>query len=183
MIKASQMLVVGRFTTVYGIKGWLKIHSATEPKENIFDYQPWYIADQGEWQKVQLDDFRLQGKGYVGHLAGVNDRDKARDFCRTDICIEKNQLPALPGGEYYWHELEGLKVYSVSDGQGSRSGDRVLLGKVKGLMATGANDVLMVSCCTGSLDKRERLVPWLTEYFQNVDLDKAEIEVLWDPTF
>lgn len=174
---------MGSFTTVYGVKGWLKIHSATEPQKNIFDYRPWYLADRGEWQRVQLDDFRKQGKGYVGHIAGVDDRDKAQLFCRREIYIEKNQLPTLPGGEYYWHQLTDLKVYSVSDSQEDSAGGRVLLGSVKGLMSTGANDVLVVGSCADSLDQRERLVPWLKEYFKNIDLDKAEIEVLWDPEF
>ncbi|MFT6102164.1 MAG: 16S rRNA processing protein RimM, partial [Candidatus Endobugula sp.] len=39
----SDLLNVGRITSVFGIKGWVKIHSQTEPPENIFNYQPWYL--------------------------------------------------------------------------------------------------------------------------------------------
>ncbi|RLA47164.1 MAG: ribosome maturation factor RimM [Gammaproteobacteria bacterium] len=177
------MLAVGRITSVYGVKGWVKIDSATEPRENLFSYQPWYIADQDGWQMIQIDEYRQHGKGYAGHISGVDDRDLAQAYCRKDICVEKRLLPELANDEHYWHQLQGLKVYSVGDVKNILPGERVLLGKVSGLMETGANDVLVVTSCNDSIDNRERLVPWLKEFLHSVDLDRGEIEVQWDPAF
>ena len=58
------------------------------------------------------------------------------------------------------------------------------LGKVDHLLETGANDVLVVKPCEGSIDSRERLIPWVQgQYVKQVDLIAATIEVDWDPEF
>ena len=87
-------------------------------------------------------------------------------------------MPELGEGEYYWRQLEGLKVVVRGD-----AGEQ-LLGRVDHLLETGANDVLAVVPCEGSIDQRERLVPWLPErVVMNVDLDAGVIRVDWDPAF
>jgi 16S rRNA processing protein RimM len=48
------------------------------------------------------------------------------------------------------------------------------------LIETGANDVLVVKACEGSIDQRERLIPYLPgDVVTRVDLDEAVIEVEW----
>lgn len=182
-VQPDCVLVMGRITAVYGIKGWVKIESATEPRENIFAYQPWYISGKNGLQSIEVDEYRLHGKAYAGHIKGVDDRDTAQAYCRKDIYIEKRLLPELGGDEFYWHQLEGLKVYSVGVLPGDSGVDRILLGEVSEIMETGANDVLVLKSCLNSIDKRERLVPWLNEFLHSIDLGKGEIEVYWDPEF
>lgn len=172
----EQPLEIGRITSVYGVKGWVRIRSETEPPENIFMYQPWYIGGKGG-EVVEVDEFRHQGKGFVAHIRGVDDRDRAQAYCQKDVCIDKSQLPGLDASEFYWHQLQGLNVYSDGDW------GRVLLGKVARFMETGANDVLVVESCSDSIDQQERLIPWLDDFVRNVNLDKNEIEVVWDPAF
>jgi 16S rRNA processing protein RimM len=51
-------------------------------------------------------------------------------------------------------------------------------------METGSNDVLVVQATAGSIDQRERLIPYLPgEVVQNVDLDSKRMVVDWDPEF
>ena len=84
----EHLLAVGRITSVYGVKGWVKIESSTEPRANLFIYQPWYIAGSNGFQTMEVDEYRRHGKGYAGHIHGVNDRDAAGAYCRKDIYIE-----------------------------------------------------------------------------------------------
>lgn len=167
-------LVVGRVTAVHGVKGWVKIHSFTEPSDNIFDYQPWWLNIAGNWQKMKVTEQRSTAKGLMVHLAGIDDRDQARTYCQRDIYVAKAQLPVLVDGEYYWHQLEGMVVMTT---QGVR------LGSVDCLMATGANDVLVVKGDDESLDQEERLIPYTDQFVLNVDLGAGRIEVDWDPAF
>ena len=52
------------------------------------------------------------------------------------------------------------------------------------MLETGANDVLVVRPCKGSIDERERLVPWLRDsVVRSIDLEEQRIEVDWDPEF
>jgi 16S rRNA processing protein RimM len=167
-------LIVGRISGVYGIKGWVKIHSFTEPNDNLFGYRDWKIRRGDSWQDIEFDSGREHGKGLIAHIVGIDDRNAAELLKGCDIAVPRAQLPALEQGEYYWHQLEGLAVYSAGQ----------CLGRVDHLLETGANDVLMVKPCEGSIDSRERLIPWVQgQYVKQVDLEAETIEVDWDPEF
>jgi 16S rRNA processing protein RimM len=169
---------VGRITAVFGIKGWVKIHSYTEPQENLFEYHPWWLKTKHGIKKVEIDDARPHGDAFVAHIVGVDDRDIAMEYTAIDIAIERDLLPELTSGEYYWSQLEGLAVISGFDGKSQR------LGVVAKLFETGANDVLVVAADAASIDERERLIPYVPEQFVlSVDLIAGEILVDWDPEF
>lgn len=132
------------------------------------------IRRQGEWQPLEFDDGQQHGKGLVAHIVGIDDRNDAELLKGCEIAVAREQLPALEAGEYYWHQLEGMRVESRG----------CCLGRVDHLLETGANDVLVVKPCEGSVDARERLVPWVQgQYVLSVDLDRGVIEVDWDPEF
>ena len=176
--KRSNLVDVGRITSVFGVKGWVKIHSDTEPQENIFSYNPWWLKTRHGVKAVEVDECRPHGKGFVAHIKGVDDRDLAEEFCRVNIAVERQQMPELDTGEYYWHQLEGLVVITDFEGQTSR------LGVVQRLMETGANDVLVVKGDADSIDLNERLVPYVPGRFvKAIDLDAGQITVDWDPAF
>ncbi|MCP8898003.1 ribosome maturation factor RimM [Gilvimarinus xylanilyticus] len=178
MAGSSNLVDSGRISTAFGIKGWLKIQSFTEPADNLFSYSPWWIKTAHGVKAVEVDEFKPHGKGYVAHLKGVDDRDLAASYTGVTIAIERDALPELDDGEYYWHQLQGLAVFSEFDGQ------RVRLGAVKRLLETGANDVLVVQADDQSIDKRERLIPYVPDdYVLNVDLETGEMTVYWDPEF
>jgi len=169
-----QHMVIGRISGVYGIKGWVRVHSFTEPVENLLSYRDWKIQRRGQWETLDIDAGKRHGKGLVAHIDGVDDRDAAEALKGLDIVISRDQLPALDDEEYYWHQLEGLSVMCGGE----------LLGRVDHLIETGSNDVLVVKACEGSRDDRERLLPWLLgTVVTSVDLQTQVIEVDWDPEF
>ena len=175
MTQNSQETVIGRITSVFGVKGWLKVFSYTDPKEGILNYPEWTLDLDGKRIPAKLEEGRRQGQGIVVRLKGINDRDLARTYCGAEVRVSTAELPALPEGEFYWFQLEGLDVYTVDD---------ECLGKVHHLMETGSNDVLVVQATAGSIDQRERLIPYLPgEVVQNVDLDSKRMVVDWDPEF
>ncbi len=178
---SSNLLTVGRITGVFGIKGWVKIHSDTEPRENISGYSPWWLKTRHGVKPVEIDEVKIHGNGLIAHIKGVDDRSLAETYTKVDIAVERNQIPALDDGEYYWHQLVGLKVISEYGGKTQ------LLGTVHKLLATGANDVLVVKgdkAELGSIDNKERLLPYVPEQFViSVDLSEGEIRVDWDPEF
>ncbi len=162
------MIVVGRIAGLYGVRGWVKIYSHTEPRKNIFSYTPWLLLRDGIPHEFKLAEGRPQGKSLVARLDGVNDRDEAARWLQCDIAIRPGQLPAAGEGEYYWSQLIGLTVVT-SEG--------VELGVVKQMMETGANDVLVVQ------GERERLLPYIDEVVLDIDLDGGRMRVDWDPEF
>lgn len=175
---ADDLLVVGRITGCYGVKGWVKVHSYTEPRENFLRFGQWMLRRRGAVEPVEFDDGRAQGKGLVVHIAGVDDRTLAESYTGLEVVVPADSLPLLAEGDYYWSQLQGLQVWCRD---GDRDNDEpVLLGTVDYLLETGANDVLVVKPSAGSIDDRERLIPYLPgEVVTRVDLEQAVLEVNW----
>jgi len=159
------MVVLGRITGVYGVRGWVRVFSETDPRENVLRYSPWYV----DGEPRQVAEGRRHGKGLVARLKGCEDRDQAAALMGREIVIRRDQLPPPSADEFYWADLEGLRVETV---------DGVSLGNVSHLLATGANDVLVVR------GERERLLPFVWEQvITDVDFDAGLIRVDWDPEF
>ena len=180
MNKAADQAVMGKITSVYGVKGWVKIYSYTQPKENIRQYKNWTLKGGSKDGPVTVLSCKAHGNGLVAQIKGCNDRDEAKQYCGSLITVPQEELPDLPSGDYYWHQLQGLKVYTLD----SEDGSKVLLGQVDHLIETGSNDVLVVKKCKDSLDGRERLIPYLPDQVVlAVDLEAGTIDVEWDPEF
>lgn len=177
MSSPDELLVVGRITSVFGVRGWVKIHSYADKPENIFDYQPWRIKVGGAERLLQVDEWRDQGGKLVAHISGIDDRDVAREVCQQDIFIDKSLLPKLEAGEFYWDQLIGLEVVT------RHSGAEQVLGKVASLLETGANDVLVVRGEATGEATQERLIPYAPQYVLEIDLQNGRMLVDWDPDF
>ncbi len=171
---ADDLVVIGKIVSVYGIRGEVKVYSFTDLLDNLLDYRRWTLRRDGEIRQAELVRGRLHGKVLAAKLKGLDDREEARTFTGYEICIPRSELPSLEEGEYYWHQLEGLKVID----QGGQ-----LLGVIDHLLETGANDVMVVKPCAGSLDDRERLLPYTGQCVLSIDLAAGEMRVDWDADF
>ena len=188
--ETSEKVIVGRITGVYGVKGWLKVFSYTDPMEAIVDYSPWYIRAEGRrpdqqnqapWTRVKLKAGKRHAKTVVAKFEQCNDRDAAMAYVGTEIAIELEQLESLKEkNEYYWRDLIGLRVINQQN---------IELGVVTSLLETGANDVLVVASEIGSeevskVESRERLIPWtMNNAIIAVDQEQGVIRVDWDADF
>jgi len=168
-------ILVGKINAAYGIQGWVKVYSYTDPKEQIFAYEPWTLKKGSQIRELKLRKGREHGKGLVVLAEGFETRTEAESLIGNEIWVERRLLPALAEGEYYWDQLEGLKVIN-------QAGE--LLGKVTHMIETGANDVLAVGATVDSIDDKERLIPYVEkEVVLNIDLDEAKILVNWQADF
>jgi 16S rRNA processing protein RimM len=169
------LVVLGKIVSVHGIRGSVKVYSDTDPLDNVLDYPEWILRKGEQARTIKFLDGRVQGRILVVNLEGVTDRDQALDMVGYEVCVVQDALPDLDVGEYYWHQLEGLQVVTV---QGE------LLGRIDHLLETGSNDVMVVKPCDGSLDRRERLLPYLPDlYVKSIDLQSCVMRVDWDPEF
>jgi 16S rRNA processing protein RimM len=169
MLDTNRLVTVGKFGAPYGVRGWIKLHSYTDPVGSIIDYVPWLINVKDAWLPVELENSRLHGKGVIVKLKGCDDRDKACYYTNAHIAVKHAQLPALKQDEYYWDDLVGLTVVNLNG---------VTLGKVAYLHATGANDVLVVK---GS---KEHWIPYLPKrVVKTVDIVNQTMTVDWDEDF
>ena len=161
---AEDLIVIGKIVSVHGVRGDVKIYSFTDPIDNLLEYRRWTLRRGDEVKQVELVKGRLQGKILVATLKGLTDREEARTYADFEICIPRSELPQLTGDDYYWYQLQGLTIINQVE---------QVLGRVDHLLETGANDVMVVKPFDGSLDDRERLLPYtdqcvLVKHNQNI---------------
>jgi 16S rRNA processing protein RimM len=167
--KPQTLVTLGRISGVFGVKGWVKVHSYTDPRDNIVGFAAWTLRRSGIQSTVELEDGRSHGGNVVAKLRGVDDREQARELIGAEVFVERAELPACRPGEYYWTDLEGLEVRAMNG---------EVLGRVDHLVATGANDVLVLS------GERPRLIPFVVgDVIRSVDLDAGVIVADWSPEF
>ncbi len=165
-LKAVKPVILGRVAGLFGVKGWVKVHSYTDPRAAILDYPDWILDADGRREPIKLVEGKQHGKSVIARLAGVDDRDRAATLVGKEICVEREDLPDTGQGEYYWSDLEGLVVVNRSGRQ---------LGKLAYMLATGAHDVMVVK------GEREILIPFVRDTVaKDVDLAARMIEVDWE---
>ena len=169
---ADSMILLGKVSGVFGVKGWVKIHSDTEPRENILDYLPWYLEQNGQWLMMKVVAGKKHGKGLIAQFVDCHDREVAETLVGKRIAIQSEQLPPAEMGEYYWRDLLGLKVRNL---------EGIELGIISSMMETGANDVMVVR---DKESKQERLIPFIQEQvIKEISLDEGWMKVDWDADF
>ena len=162
---SGKPVILGRLGGAHGLKGWLRVFSCTQPRENIFAYRPWLLERDGGWIEQDFSDSECRGAELLVRFAGVEDRDAAGAWVNRQVAVWRARLPEPAPGEYYWADLLGLEVVTLS-------GDS--LGKVVELRETGANDVLIVA------GKTRCLVPFIRpDVVRRVDLENGAISVDW----
>ncbi|MEX0619099.1 MAG: ribosome maturation factor RimM [Pseudohongiellaceae bacterium] len=179
-INAADFVVVARIGKVHGLKGWVRLMSYTHPQENVLGYRRFRTPASGQsgpthGRELLMDQSRVQGNSLIVHFEGFDSPEQARELNGLDISVRAEELPELASGDYYWHQLQGLDV-ATCRGQ--------LLGTVEKMLETGANDVMVVAPNAGSIDERERLIPYLTEdVIVEVSLEKGLITVDWEADY
>jgi 16S rRNA processing protein RimM len=167
--KSTDWVIVGRFGRAHGIKGFVTVHSFTDPRENILRYTDWHAYIDKCWQPLKILHLEVNNKSILAQIEGYREREHVANLTNVEIAISRAQLPSLNVGEYYWHQLVGLEVIDQQD----RS-----LGKVVEIMPTGANDVLVVE------GEKRHLIPYLPgQFVVDVDLIQKRIKVDWDMDF
>lgn len=161
-------VTLGRLGAPHGVRGWLKVHSFTNPITNILNFPHWEIQHAGQWKTVKVLNARPQGKALVVQLEGIDDRDQAALHTNSLIRVARTELPDTEADEYYWNDLIGLSVTNLEEKK---------LGKIIEMRDTGANDVMIIEG-----DKRH-LVPFLKHVIQSVDLQQGAMVVDWDYEF
>lgn len=155
------MITLGKVVGHFGVQGWVKVFSYTQPMENITVYRDWIVGGQ-LYKGIKS---KKHGKTVVAYFKGVDNRSKAEALIGLEVAIAPTQLKALPNDEYYWRDLVGLKVVN-------KGGED--LGVVDSLFETGANDVLVVK------GETEVLIPFVEpETVQSVSLTDGVIHVDW----
>lgn len=166
----TRRILVGRIHGAFGVRGELKFESLTEPQGNLLRYQPWILRDaQGREREVSGAKARPGGKGLIGTIPGIEDRDAAEALRGAELHVPRSALPPPKDGEFYWIDLEGMRVSNL---------EGVDFGVVAQVFSNGANDVLVAK------GDRERMIPFVRpDFVRELDFESGRIVVDWDADF
>lgn len=168
----SRRVTLGRVSGVFGVKGWLKVHSYTRPPENILNYRRWWLS-RGDGFETGVLSSLIQGRSLVVQLSdaagnAIDDREVAAGLIGTEIAVDRDVLPKLGDGEYYWIDLIGMRVESL---------DGAMLGTVTDVTSNGAQDVLVME--QGEI---ERMIPIVRpQIVREIDMAAGRIVCDWQP--
>jgi len=170
MNQSTDWIIVGRFGRTHGVKGKIIVHSFTDPSENIEQYSPWWHANiNKQWQTIKPALIEVQTKHILVRVEGYDTQEQVSALTNKDIAIRTENLAALPVGEFYWHELIGMRVESSTG---------IYFGQVSEILSTGSNDVMVVE------GEKRHLIPYIQDQFViKIDKEQRIILVDWEIDF
>jgi 16S rRNA processing protein RimM len=160
----TSKVVVGKFGKTHGVMGWIRVYP-TDSLE-LLAKRPWYLKTKNTWSEIKIENSKPYEGYFLVKIADINDPETAKTYTNQEIYLEQEHLPQLSEGQYYWSQLEGLTVIDKAE---------KTLGKVDHLIATGANDVLVLV-----IDHKEHFIPYIKSVVLEVDLANKVIKVDWD---
>lgn len=176
----ADAIEVGRVADAWGIKGWFKVLPHSASPEALFSSKRWFLLPPERGARhfsgpvlMRIKEAREHADTVVASAHDIPDRDTAQALKGSRIFVSRASFPSTVEGEYYWVDLIGLEVWNR---------ESVLLGRVSDLMATGPQSVLVLQYQDGE-HTRERLIPFVSAFIDQVDLPSRRITVDWQPDY
>ena len=145
------MIVVAKFGKTFGLKGEIIIQSFFENKFDIFNYKNFFLENQSQ---IFLS-IKKSNKNILGQIEKIETVGEVKKYVGKLIYIEKNRLPKLKKGQFYYNDLENIKVLL----------NKTKFGYVKKINNHGAGDYLEIKT-----NNNEILVPFNNHHVLKVDL-------------
>lgn len=159
------MVVLGRISAPYGVKGWVKVQAYADDPLAWRAMPLWWVGEDGRWKALRLAGCRAHSGTLIARFEGIEDRDAAAALAGALVAAPREALPQTGAGEYYWADLIGLRAVAI---------DGTALGRVESLIDSGAHAVLCVRD-----GERERLVPFVAAVVREVDVTAGEVRLDW----
>lgn len=163
-VKSSEWFAVGAIVAAHGLRGDLKVRPLTADSDALAYASRLLLVDR---KGKALPVVPLRVAAHKGNLLlrlhGMEHIDAVEGLVGREVRMRYDDLPELVDDEYYWHQLQGLRVVDRRRGE---------LGRLDDLLATGAHDVYLVNGRFG-----EVLIPAVGRFVLDVDLDAGVMSV------
>jgi 16S rRNA processing protein RimM len=162
---ASALIQLGFVGAPFGVRGWVKLRSHTDPPERLLEHRNLHIGREGAWRTYRIEASGRSGGALTAKLAGVEDRDQAAALRGAQICVPRDELPQRDAKDFYRTDLIGCEVVNLAG---------VGLGIVQHFVETPTQALMVVR------GEREYWVPAVPQHLRRVDLQARRVEVDWD---
>ncbi len=155
-------IAVGFLRRAHGVHGEMIMDVLTAYPERLRPGRKVFVGDEHE--PVRLAAVRRHTPALLVRLEGCNTPEETARYRNKLVSVRVDELPPLPEGEYYHHQLIGLAVVT-------EAGETV--GVLAEILETGANDVYLVRKTDGT----ELLLPAIEDVILAVDLEQKRVVV------
>ena len=157
----SSMLLVGKVIRPHGWRGLVRIWSYARSEDSFMDAGTVFLkSSSGQFHEFGVISARPHKNMLLMRLEGINSKEDAEEYRGSEIFIRKESI-AREEGEFFWHELLGLKVFL-------ENGD--YLGDFYQVIETGSNDIYVVRD-----GEKEYLIPATYEFVRDIDLVNGKV--------
>jgi len=164
MALSDDLVLLGKVTGTHGIRGELKVSCYSGEYDTLIGLRTLLLRGvTGDLLEAEVDSAKLHGTRAIVKLKDYGSIDAVSHLVGRELVIRRSQLPETEEGEYYWHDLIGLRVL-LDDG--------AELGVLADIFATGSNDVYVVRSA-----EREYLIPALDDVVGEIDLSAGTMMI------
>jgi 16S rRNA processing protein RimM len=163
---SSTLIHLGFVGAPFGVRGWVKLRSHTDPPERLLEHKALQIDRNGAWAEYRIEERGRSGGVPTAKLSGVEDRDQAAALRGAKIGVPRAELPKLAEKDFYRADLVGCEVVNQ---------DQLVLGVVQHFVESAAQVLMVVR------GEREYWVPAVPRHLRRVDLAARRVIVDWDP--
>src|ERR1700730_2321775 len=160
----SALIQLGFVGAPFGVRGWIKLRSHTDPPERLLEHRSLVLGQGGAWQSYRIEASGRSGGALTVKLAGIEDRDQAQALRGAQVCVPRSELPQRDDRDFYRADLNGCEVVNL---------DGTSLGNVQHFIESPAQ-VLMVVRGT-----REFWIPAVPQHLRRVGFQEPGGGAVW----
>jgi 16S rRNA processing protein RimM len=159
------LIELGVVGAPFGVRGWVKLASYTDPPERLLDHRRIQLKLGGAWRTYSVEADGRSGGQLTVKLAGIEDRDAAEGLRGAPVAVARSELPPSHDKDFYRADLIGCEVVNL---------EGVRLGAVAHFIEIPAHALMVVR------GEREYWVPAVPQHLRRVDLRSRRVVVDWD---
>ena len=163
--ESSALIELGIVGAPFGVRGWIKLRSHTDPPERLLDHRELQLGLGGGWRAFRIESSGRSGGQLTVKLDGIDDRDQAQALRGAAVCVPRSELPQRDARDFYRADLVGCEVVNLAG---------VRLGVVQHFVETPAHALMVVR------GEQEFWVPAVPQHLRRVDLRARQVVVDWD---
>ena len=155
-------LVVGFLRRAHGLRGEIIMDLHTDFPERLQSGRKLFVGE--EQKAMTLSGARPHAKGMLVKFNGIESPEAASQLRNQWVYVKATDVPALPEGKLYQHDLFGFQVMDENNSP---------LGELVEIIETGANDVYVVRDESG----KEILLPAIPSVVLETDSARRVMRV------
>ncbi|MDP8984409.1 MAG: ribosome maturation factor RimM [Pseudomonadota bacterium] len=163
--ESSALLELGVVGAPFGVRGWVKLRSFTDPPERLLQHRDLQLKVGRAWAAYRIESSGRSGGRLTVKLAGIDDRDQAQTLRGAQIGVPRSELPQRDDKDFYRADLIGCEVVNLAG---------VRLGIVQHFVETPLHALMVVR------GEREHWLPALPQHVRRVDLQARRVIVDWN---